>query len=270
MSYGGYNQGYGNEGYGNQGYGNQGYGNQGYGNQGGYSGGGGYQNNDQELSIENAMAFINNNPEHQRLLEQAESQQHEGSRGMGGGGIDPSQCESQFNQLNNESTDRGLFSDSNTPFAWQAISGAAGWQAMKAFQKHQEQSGQPMEHSFMKKALAAIAMSQAVRLLGRFNVTDPNKREAATREAAANAMQLYDREVGSGGGGNAPNEPGYGGGYQNQGGYGGNNNYNSGGYGEAASYQGGGGGGYGGPQGGYGGHQGGYGGPGGFGGPQGY
>ncbi|KAJ1921851.1 hypothetical protein IWQ60_006660 [Tieghemiomyces parasiticus] len=240
----------------------QGYGGN-YNQQGGYGG--------EPNSVEDAVAMLDNDPELQHMFQNASQQ--ESSRSVT---VDPNQCASAFEEVNQaaSSGERGLFGGGSTPIAWQAIAGAAGWQAMKWYENKQKMQGQQVNHAFMKKAVAAIAMSQAIKLFGQFGVTDKRTREAAASTAANNAMQMYDREVATSGGGN--NEPGYGGGYNQGGGdykQPGGPSYNQGGgYGEAAGYQGGGGpqGGYGAPQGGYGGPQGGYGAPqGGYGGPQG-
>ncbi|KAJ1921850.1 hypothetical protein IWQ60_006659 [Tieghemiomyces parasiticus] len=204
---------------------------------GGYAQQGGYGSYDH--SAEDAVAMLDNDPHMQSIFQNASQQV--GTRGIGG--ADPNELASQHNEIYGaaNSGERGLFGGGETPFAWQAIAGAAGWQAMKWYEDKQKMQGQEVNHAFMKKAVAGIAMSQVMKLFGQFGVTDPKTREAAASAAAANAMQMYDREVqASGGGYGGNNEPGYGGGYNQGGGYGGGNNYNqSGGYGEAAGYQGG-------------------------------
>ncbi|KAJ1963759.1 hypothetical protein H4R35_007211, partial [Dimargaris xerosporica] len=177
-----------------------------------------------EESIEDALQMMDSNPEFQHLFSEASSAPRDGSRSV----ANPDELAGMHNQVYeaSRSTDRGLFSGGSVPFSWQMIAGAAGWQAMKWYNNKQHMSGQKVSHPFMKKAMAAVAMSQAIKLLGSFGINDKRSRDAAAREAATNAMEMYDREVGlSGGGpGGYSNEPGYGppsGGdfYQGGGGY---------------------------------------------------
>ncbi|KAJ1962848.1 hypothetical protein IWQ62_003400 [Dispira parvispora] len=183
--------------------------------------GGGGASFDGDESVESALRMLDNDPELSGLFQEASSRQQEGSRSVSV--VNPNELADFHNQVYGaaETTgERGLLSgNGHVPFAWQAIAGAAGWQAMKWYTNKQKHSGHGGNHAFMKKAVAAVAMSQAVKLLGRFGVGDKRTRDEAARGAAANAMEMYDREVGSSNGGMmatsmTTNEPGMmGGGY---------------------------------------------------------
>ncbi|OZJ03232.1 hypothetical protein BZG36_03448 [Bifiguratus adelaidae] len=71
------------------------------------------------------------------------------------------------------------------------IAGAAAFEAMRAYEKHQEARGEPVKHAFAKEALVAIAMAEAVKLMEERGFG--GDREAAKRDAARAAEQEYDR-----------------------------------------------------------------------------
>ncbi|KAJ1656826.1 hypothetical protein IWQ61_003676 [Dispira simplex] len=175
--------------------------------------GGGGVSFDGDESVESALRMLDNDPELSGLFQEANSRQHEGSRSVSV--VNPNEMANYHDQVYSaaETTgERGLLSGSgHVPFAWQAIAGAAGWQAMKWYTNKQKHSGQAVNHAFMKKAVAAVAMSQAIKLLGRFGVGDKRTRDEAARGAATNAMEMYDREVGADNGGmmvtSTTNEP---------------------------------------------------------------
>ncbi|TFY58688.1 hypothetical protein EVJ58_g6272 [Rhodofomes roseus] len=161
-------------------------------------------------------------------------------------------------------------------FTHEAISAAAGFEAMKAYENHLRSTGQQPNHALMKELLAGFAAAE-VDKLAETKGLDYLDREKAKRQAVEQAHHLANERYGhgqngieymrqNGGYGNDYN-PGYGGGYSAPQGYG----PPGGGYGgpPGGGYGGPPGGGYGGQQGGYGGGgyppQGGYGGP-----PQGY
>ncbi|KAJ3036490.1 hypothetical protein HDV00_002699 [Rhizophlyctis rosea] len=141
------------------------------------------------------------------------------------------------------------------------IAGAAGFEAMKAYENHCAANGQPPSHAFMKELLAGFAAAEVDKLFETKGL-DWLDRDRAKQQAIAQAHQLADEKYGQGNIGGP--QGGYGGGGYGapQGGYGGGYGAPQGGYGGPQ-------GGYGGPQGGYGGPQGGYGGPQGYGAPQG-
>jgi len=166
-------------------------------------------------------------------------------------------------------------------FSHELISGAAGYEAMKAYEDHLRREGKPVGHEKMKEILAALASAEVDKLVETkgLNFYD---REKLKHQAHHQAVQLAEQRYGQGQCGydytqqngysydyNYPNNvnnaypSGYGGGGYgggNDGGYGGGyGGGNPGGYG--SEYRGGNGGGYGGGYaGGYGGNVGQFGG----------
>ncbi|KAJ9077786.1 hypothetical protein DSO57_1013432 [Entomophthora muscae] len=114
--------------------------------------------------------------------------------------IDEVSSRSMYEQAN--TTSRG----GGTSLTTKLVAGAAGWAAMSYYQKHQKQQGKQVNHAFLKKMVAAIAMAQAVKMfnkhrsngsfmgLGGHRDVD-SAREAVAAEAAANAMQLVDQQA---------------------------------------------------------------------------
>ncbi|KAJ3017437.1 hypothetical protein HKX48_003539 [Thoreauomyces humboldtii] len=137
-------------------------------------------------------------------------------------------------------------------FTHELISGAAGFEAMKAYEHHVAQNGPPPSHQLMKELLAGFAAAEVDK---QFESKGLNwlDREKAKRGAIEQAHHLADQQYGAGNvqpdGHFGQQNMGYAQGFQ-QSGYGGQQ---GGGYGGQQ------GGGYGGQQGGgYGGQQGGY------------
>jgi hypothetical protein len=72
------------------------------------------------------------------------------------------------------------------------VAGAAGFEAMRAFEKHQEREGKPEHHELAKELLAGFAAAEADKL---FETKGLNwlDRERATEHAREQAYTLYDQ-----------------------------------------------------------------------------
>ncbi|GMK57004.1 hypothetical protein CspeluHIS016_0308440 [Cutaneotrichosporon spelunceum] len=155
---------------------------------------------------------------------------------------DDSDQRDAYNQVQNAPHEASL--------SHELIGGAAAFEAMRAYQNHQEANGKPQSYEIAKDLIAGFAGAEVDRLVETkgLNEFDAERAKWEAREQSQKALaqsgqfgrQDYQRrEYGGGGGGGYGNDQGYGG--RDQGGYGG------------------GGGGYGGrDQGGYGGGGGGY------------
>lgn len=117
--------------------------------------------------------------------------------------VDANTARDMFNQASTTSRGGG-----KTSFSTQLIAGAAGWAAMSYYQSYQRKQGNKVNHAFLKKMVAGIAMAQAIKM---FNNQSPTKnfmgmggkrdletsRDAVAAEAAANAMKLCDDQFGA-------------------------------------------------------------------------
>lgn len=136
--------------------------------------------------------------------------------------VDINSARDMFNEASTTSRGGG-----KTNFSTKLIAGAAGWAAMSYYQSYQKKQGHKVNHAFLKKMVAGIAMAQAVKMynkqsskktfmgMGGKRDVDPT-RDAVAAEAAANAMKLCDDQFG------AENQNNQYGGQNNQ--YGGQNN----------------------------------------------
>ncbi|KAI7860605.1 hypothetical protein BDC45DRAFT_563765 [Circinella umbellata] len=93
-------------------------------------------------------------------------------------------------QVYNEPTER------KAHLSHQLIAGAAAYEAVKAYGRHQEGKGEEFNHSFIKKSVAAIAAAQIVKFAEEHDWSSKDKEEA-TRQAEAAANHYSQREFGS-------------------------------------------------------------------------
>lgn len=77
----------------------------------------------------------------------------------------------------------------------QLIAGAAAFEAVKAYRRHQEAKGEEVSHSFIKQSVAALAASQIVKFAEEHDWSSKDKEEA-TRQAQAAAEHYSTREFG--------------------------------------------------------------------------
>lgn len=77
----------------------------------------------------------------------------------------------------------------------QLIAGAAAFEAVKAYRRHQEAKGEEVSHSFIKQSVAALAASQIVKFAEEHDWSSKDKEEA-TRQAQAAAEHYSAREFG--------------------------------------------------------------------------
>ncbi|CEG67302.1 hypothetical protein RMATCC62417_03752 [Rhizopus microsporus] len=75
----------------------------------------------------------------------------------------------------------------------QLIAGAAAFEAVKAYARHQARQGEPMSHAFIKQSVAALAAAEVVKLAEEHNWSGDQK-EKATREAQEAAEKYASRE----------------------------------------------------------------------------
>ncbi|CAF1269229.1 unnamed protein product [Adineta steineri] len=104
-------------------------------------------------------------------------------------------------------------------FTHEAIAGAAGFAAIKAYEDRIRNSGEQVSHPMMKEILAGLAAAEVDKLFETKGL-DYLDKEKAKRMAIQQAQQLADEKYGSGGVFNPNGSQG-----QNQG-YGGNNSGN--------------------------------------------
>ncbi|KAI0244526.1 hypothetical protein L0F63_000270 [Massospora cicadina] len=115
--------------------------------------------------------------------------------------IDQATSRSMFEQTNVSSRGGG-----GTSFSTKLIAGAAGWAAMSYYQNQQRKQGHKVNHAFLKKMVAGIAMAQAIKMFNKQNSGGSfmgfgkkrdieASREAVAAEAAATAMKLVDESV---------------------------------------------------------------------------
>ncbi|TPX63617.1 hypothetical protein SpCBS45565_g06485 [Spizellomyces sp. 'palustris'] len=95
----------------------------------------------------------------------------------------------------------------------EVIAGAAGYEAMKSYERHCAANGQPQSHSQMKEILAGLAAAEVDKLFETKGL-DWLDRDRAKQQAIAQAHTLADEQYGQGN--VAPTgafQGGYGGGY---------------------------------------------------------
>ncbi|CAF1453744.1 unnamed protein product [Adineta steineri] len=78
------------------------------------------------------------------------------------------------------------------------IGGAAGFEAMRAYEKHVASTGEQVSHPLMKEMLAGIAAAEVDKLFETKGL-DFLDREEAKRRAVSQAHQLADEKYGQGG-----------------------------------------------------------------------
>ncbi|KAJ1917988.1 hypothetical protein H4219_002876 [Mycoemilia scoparia] len=81
--------------------------------------------------------------------------------------------------------------DHKAHFTHEAIGAAAAWEAVSAWNKHQERTGQKVEHGTAKKAVAGLAMGTAIKLFEDHGIDWIEKKRAAAHASAA-AQKYYD------------------------------------------------------------------------------
>ncbi|KAM0800193.1 hypothetical protein BDR22DRAFT_852105 [Usnea florida] len=105
--------------------------------------------------------------------------------------------------------------DNQGHFSHELLAGAAGFEAMRKYQQHEQANGVAENHTFAKDILAGFAGGEADKLV-ETKGEDFYDREKLKRDAQQNASQYYDQQY-QGGGGNqgGGGDSGYG---DNQGG----------------------------------------------------
>lgn len=116
--------------------------------------------------------------------------------------------------------------DNQASFTHEALAGAAGFEAMRKYQQHEQANGVAENHTFAKDILAGFAGGEADKLVETKgeNFYD---REKMKRDAQQNASDYYDQQY-QGGGGQGGGDSGYGGNQGGDSGYGGNQGGDSG------------------------------------------
>ncbi|KAN0065101.1 hypothetical protein ACQY0O_001597 [Thecaphora frezii] len=76
-------------------------------------------------------------------------------------------------------------------FSHEAVGFGAAFMAMRAYEKRQEESGEPVKHAFAKEILAGIAGAEVDKLVETKGL-DFLDREQAKRHAREQAEQLYE------------------------------------------------------------------------------
>jgi len=114
---------------------------------------------------------------------------------------------------NHEDAYNAVYQDQDQPdnegsWSHEAVGGAAAFFAMREYEKHQSQNGQPPSHQFAKEMMAGIAGAE-VDKLAETKGMDYLDREKAKRHAKQEAENLYDQNYGQqdtgNGGGNWDN-----------------------------------------------------------------
>ncbi|KAL7749762.1 hypothetical protein RI367_004638 [Sorochytrium milnesiophthora] len=95
-----------------------------------------------------------------------------------------------FSNSSNDNYDQVYNGGNQGSFTHEAIAGAAGFEAMKTFEKHARENGQPENHGFAKEMLAGVASAEVDKLFETKGL-DYLDREEAKRQAIAQAQQYY-------------------------------------------------------------------------------
>ncbi|KAF7723278.1 hypothetical protein EC973_002124 [Apophysomyces ossiformis] len=93
-----------------------------------------------------------------------------------------------------ESAHKEVYHERKAHLSHQVIAGAAAYQAVKSYIRHQEREGKEVRFEFAKKAIAALAAAEVVKLAEEHDWSG-DKKEQATREAERAAEQYLQREV---------------------------------------------------------------------------
>lgn len=118
--------------------------------------------------------------------------------------LDANSARGMFNEANTTSRGGG-----GTSLSTKLIAGAAGWAAMSYYQSYQKKQGHKVNHAFIKKMVAGIAMAQAIKMYNKQSSGSSGfmgfgggrkeigaSRDVVAAEAAANAMKLVDDQLG--------------------------------------------------------------------------
>jgi hypothetical protein len=73
------------------------------------------------------------------------------------------------------------------------VAGAAGFEALRLFEKHREKEGAPEHHALAKEMLAGFAAAEVEKLFEK-GVYDHLDREKAKKAAQEQAAHLYDQQ----------------------------------------------------------------------------
>ncbi|KAG0170517.1 hypothetical protein DFQ28_001979 [Apophysomyces sp. BC1034] len=87
-----------------------------------------------------------------------------------------------------------VYQERKAHLSHQVIAGAAAYQAVKAYMRHQEREGKEVRFEFAKKAIAALAAAEVVKLAEEHDWSG-DKKEQASREAERAAEQYLHREL---------------------------------------------------------------------------
>ncbi|KAI9226790.1 MAG: hypothetical protein DHS80DRAFT_32408 [Piptocephalis tieghemiana] len=74
------------------------------------------------------------------------------------------------------------------------IAAAAGYEAVKAYQKHREEKGLSHNHSTIKQIVGGLAMAEAVKLLETRGHSSSEEKQKAAAAAAAQAEAMVDQK----------------------------------------------------------------------------
>ncbi|KDN50863.1 hypothetical protein K437DRAFT_221834, partial [Tilletiaria anomala UBC 951] len=81
-------------------------------------------------------------------------------------------------------------------FSHELIGGAAGFEAMKAYEDHERREGKPVNHALAKELLAGFAAAEVDKLFETKGL-DFLDREKAKYHARQEAEQAYDQQYGN-------------------------------------------------------------------------
>ncbi|KAJ1678213.1 hypothetical protein EV182_004540 [Spiromyces aspiralis] len=109
--------------------------------------------------------------------------------------LDQNQARGFFDRIKYTNPDDVPEHEHKAHFSHEAIGAAAAWQAMKAFQGHQEHNGNEVDHKTAKKAFASLAVGFGVKLIEEKGIPFIEKKRAAAHASAA-AQRLYDQQYG--------------------------------------------------------------------------
>jgi hypothetical protein len=96
------------------------------------------------------------------------------------------EAEDAYNRLNSGDTP-------HHEVTHELMAGAAGFEALRLFEKHREKEGAPQHHELAKEMLAGLAAAEVEKLFekGLYNHLD---REKAKQAAQEQASHLYDQQ----------------------------------------------------------------------------
>ncbi|OZJ03550.1 hypothetical protein BZG36_04182 [Bifiguratus adelaidae] len=97
------------------------------------------------------------------------------------------QHEESWNQVYNGSEEH------KASWSHELLGGAAGFEAMKAYEDHLARNGQPQSHAFAKELIAGFAAAE-IDKLAETKGLDFIDRERAKHEAKARAHEMYEQK----------------------------------------------------------------------------